>query len=618
MSSTPGLFQRNVLRAYLDHAGIIFVVIGSDERVLLINKSGWEMLGYPNEKSVLGKNWISHFIPYRQRRFVRRIFRDLVVGARQPEKGPVENLILTRQGKLRLIRWHNTVLREGRQIVATVSTGTDITEQKAAEQELQVHRSRLNAIIENAQEPIFIKDRRYRYVLVNPAVERTLKIPASKLIGKTDFMLFGKKVAEPVRSIDEQVMRGKSVCHEYIDNITTPGETRYFSFSKFPLYDAQRNITGICGIVRDITDQKCVELSLRDSEKNFRVLAEEMTDGIVVAIDGKYYWINDAYCSIFGYRRKDLLGKKLDFIAVPKDAAKIRESMCGCVSLKTGPAVCEVQARKKDGSLITVSMQAIKIIFDHRQALLVRVTDITKHKKVEQLQKEYQQLLQYSEKQAKEFSRGMLRVREREHKQIAVNLHDEIGGLVMGLGAQLNLSEQELSRGHFQKAQEHIRKTKKYLHTVAARIRRIAHDLTPVTLELVGLSASLRELFNDFKKSSGINGICEIALDETAIPQENRIVIYRVAQEALHNIARHARAQKASFLCRQTKRRVEIVVKDNGKGFQVQKVMARGLDFSMGLHGMRTRVESVQGHFFVDSMPGKGTRVRVSIPVREE
>jgi|GEM_PF-3036595 len=491
MNNLTGSFPRNVLRAYLDHAGVIFVVIGRDERVLLINKSGWEMLGYSDEQSVVGKKWFTHFIPARQRKPVRDVFKKMITGTVRPEINPVENVVLTKQGKERVIRWYNTVLCEEHRVIATVSTGADITE------------------------------------------------------------------------------------------------------------------------------QKLVEISLRDSEEKFRMLAEEITEGIVVAVDARNYWVNEAFCTIFGYRREELVGKPVDFLVVPRDAAILRDSMRRGLRGDEAPAMYEVQARKKDGSLITLRVQAKKTVFDHKKAFLVVVTDITKHKKAEQIQREYQHLLEYSEKEAKEFSRRMLHIREQEHKQIAMDLHDEIGGLVMGLGAQLNLAEQELNKGHSQKAQEYIRQTKQYLHTIAARVRRIAHTLTPVTLELVGLSVSLRQLFNDFRKSSGVKGFCEIALDETKLQQENKIVVYRVAQEALHNIAKHARAQKVIFLCRQRNDRIEMAVKDNGKGFQLQKIMGQGLKGSMGIHGMKERVGSVGGSFLIDSMPGRGTRIQVSIPAGE-
>ncbi|MBM4278202.1 MAG: PAS domain S-box protein [Deltaproteobacteria bacterium] len=126
--------ERNRAQGYLDVAGVMLLVIGSDQKVRLINKKGGEVLGY-DEKEIVGKNWFDHFMPERVRENAKAVFSKIISG----EKGSfeyVESVILTKRGEARIIAWYSTILRdEAENVVATLSSGEDITERKRAEEE---------------------------------------------------------------------------------------------------------------------------------------------------------------------------------------------------------------------------------------------------------------------------------------------------------------------------------------------------------------------------------------------------------------------------------------------------------------------------------------------------
>ncbi|MGB9629059.1 MAG: MASE3 domain-containing protein [Thermodesulfobacteriota bacterium] len=126
--------ERNRAQGYLDVAGVMLLVIGSDQKVQLINKKGCEILGW-SESEILGKNWFDHFLPEEDREKVRAVFLKIISGEIEPFEY-VENTILTKRGEKRMIAWHNKVLKdESGKIVATLSSGMDITERKKAEEE---------------------------------------------------------------------------------------------------------------------------------------------------------------------------------------------------------------------------------------------------------------------------------------------------------------------------------------------------------------------------------------------------------------------------------------------------------------------------------------------------
>ncbi len=142
--------ERDRVQSYLDIAGVIFLVVGSDQKVILINRKGCEVLGY-EEKEIIGKNWFDHFFPERIRGEVKGIFLKIIAdGTGHFEY--VENPVLTKGGEERIIAWHNTVLRdESGKIIGSLSSGEDITERKRVEEEKERLIKELKEAIENVK-----------------------------------------------------------------------------------------------------------------------------------------------------------------------------------------------------------------------------------------------------------------------------------------------------------------------------------------------------------------------------------------------------------------------------------------------------------------------------------
>ncbi|MCK5126970.1 MAG: PAS domain S-box protein [candidate division Zixibacteria bacterium] len=132
----------------------------------------------------------------------------------------------------------------------------------------------LDAITNTAEDSIFIKDIHFRYTFINPAMERTLGLPASELIGKTPEELFGKEEAKIIASVDRPVFKGKIVNAKRTLKIN--GIERVFHTVQTPVLDSDGNVKAICGIVRDVTDLKRTEEALRESEEKLRSYNEEL------------------------------------------------------------------------------------------------------------------------------------------------------------------------------------------------------------------------------------------------------------------------------------------------------------------------------------------------------
>ncbi|MCJ7730011.1 MAG: PAS domain-containing sensor histidine kinase, partial [Sedimentisphaerales bacterium] len=138
--------ERDRAQKYLDVAGVMLVAVDSEQRVGLINKKGCEILGY-KEEEILGKNWFNNFLPERVQREVQAIFQRLMCQQERTVPERHENPILTKSGDERLMAWHNTVLRDDAgKVIATLSSGEDITEQRKAEQKSLQYQSQLRSV----------------------------------------------------------------------------------------------------------------------------------------------------------------------------------------------------------------------------------------------------------------------------------------------------------------------------------------------------------------------------------------------------------------------------------------------------------------------------------------
>ncbi|HSF08571.1 MAG TPA: sensor histidine kinase, partial [Nitrospirales bacterium] len=142
-------------------------------------------------------------------------------------------------------------------------------------------------------------------------------------------------------------------------------------------------------------------------------------------------------------------------------------------------------------------------------------------------------------------------------------------------------------------------------------IRHLAYQYHPSILDDLGLASALRSLCEDFEKWEGISVTCELPDGARIISQAVGPCLYRVVQESLRNVSKHAQASAVHLILREDEQEITLSIQDNGKGFEVDGLLSRGL----GLVSMRERVRLVGGTLLVESQPGYGTTVRVSIPV---
>jgi signal transduction histidine kinase len=210
-----------------------------------------------------------------------------------------------------------------------------------------------------------------------------------------------------------------------------------------------------------------------------------------------------------------------------------------------------------------------------------------------------------------------IQVQEEERRRIASDIHDGVTQRIVGIWYQLLALEKRL------KLPEGPSEVRVALETIKAQVeltmqeaRAAIYNLRPSTLDDLGLIPSLRSLAHDFRSETGVEVDLEVR-GERRLPDYVEVGIYRIAQEALRNIKKHARASMARLLLDLGEERVKLTVTDNGRGFQ-RKKRGGGRLTSFGLESMEERAQMLGAQLFVRSTPGDGTSVRVSIPIPRE
>jgi PAS domain S-box-containing protein len=212
--------------------------------------------------------------------------------------------------------------------------------------------------------------------------------------------------------------------------------------------------------------------------------------------------------------------------------------------------------------------------------------------------------------QMQHLSRRLVEVQENERRRIARELHDDAGQALASLKVGLRLLERDVERPEAVLAR--VDDLRMVADGVLENLHRLAMDLRPASLDHVGLVSALRQYVEAFGRQNGLDVQFDaLGLDTGRMAPAVETSIYRIVQEALTNVVRHAQATRVSVLLERRGDRVLAIVEDNGVGFDVEEAAARG---RMGLFGMRERAEMVGGTFAAESSPGAGTTIFVEAP----
>jgi signal transduction histidine kinase len=219
-----------------------------------------------------------------------------------------------------------------------------------------------------------------------------------------------------------------------------------------------------------------------------------------------------------------------------------------------------------------------------------------------------------SEVLVRKLSEHMLKVEEEERRRISRELHDEAGQSMLYIRLQMEMLEQGLPENSAERAKAgEIRQLTEH---AIGEIRRVISALSPAVLEQMGLAAAVRQLVNRFRQACRVDARVSIPETLGPLPQQTEFVVYRLAQECLNNVAKHARASHINLRMVSTDRWLMLDVADDGAGFDVEAALRK--QDSFGLPGMKERVALLGGSLEIQSTPGSGTRISAKLPIQKE
>jgi PAS domain S-box-containing protein len=387
--------------------------------------------------------------------------------------------------------------------------------------------------------------------------------------------------------------------------ISAKGNIKYLHEMAELTYDDEGKPIKLAGIVQDITDSKIAENQLVESEQKYRHLFENnpMPMWIIDKSQTQFLDVNEAAIKHYGYSHEEFLSMTAIDIRPEEDKELFRAVFQSNKSVQDHSAIW--RHLKKDGTAIIADIMAHDFQYDNTPARLVLVNDITeKLIAQEELKKSYQHL--------QLLTAHLQTIREEERTSISREIHDELGQQLAGLKMDVAWMNKKIKFDD-SKVSNKLSDMLLLIDEAIKTVRRISTELRPGILDDFGLLVALEHYSSEFSKRSGIKCNFQSTVTELNLDKNLSVNIYRIFQEALTNVARHAKATKVDSQLEKVDNNLILTIKDNGTGFDHKKT---SLNKTLGLVGMRERTIIFNGEFSIDSIERKGTTVVVSIPLQ--
>jgi PAS domain S-box-containing protein len=351
-----------------------------------------------------------------------------------------------------------------------------------------------------------------------------------------------------------------------------------------------------------IAERKRAEEALRESEERYRELFENARDAIYVHdLDGHYISVNRAAEELSGYSREEILGRHFTEFVSPEHLGQVRNCFLSKLQ-KDGETTYQVDVIAKDGRRVPVEVSS-RAIYENGVIVGVQGTarDITERKQAQDT--------------LRIFSRQLIEAQEDERRRIARDLHDQIGQTLTAVKMNLYTVQRfcnEPEPAHCLK--DNIDAVDEALRLV----RDLSVDLRPPLLDDLGLATALCWYVDRYEKRVGVTAevLIELPNQNERFSRDLETACFRIAQEALTNVARHARSTHVLLQLTRTPTTLEMVVRDDGIGFDPAVLRKRARRVAtLGLLGMQERAHAAGGVLEIHSKASRGTEIRFSVPV---
>ncbi len=397
-----------------------------------------------------------------------------------------------------------------------------------------------------------------------------------------------------VREVFEALIGGAVAGCERVENrvVTASGEERLIAWHNAVVRDEHGEVAGTLSSGEDVTDRRRAEAALVETQARAQAILETTVDGVITIDDeGRIESFNPAAERLFGYAAADVIGLPLSLLMPPPYRDEHDHYLR--TYLETGrPKVIgrrrEVTGLRRDGSLFPMDLSVSEVQAGARRFFTGIVRDASERRRLE---------------------REILDISEQERQRIGRDLHDGLGSHLTGLAMRLQALARGAAAGRVVPPKD-LEELAELVEEGSEQARALSRGLNPVKLEVEGLPAALQELAAGIETISGVRCSFERTTELPALPDAVAVQLYRIAQEAAGNAARHARANHISIRLGVEGGRLALAVRDDGVGMPEQIDAGRG----MGLHIMPYRAHRIGAVFTVGRLR-RGTLVSCALPL---
>jgi PAS domain S-box-containing protein len=469
--------------------------------------------------------------------------------------------------------------------------------------------------------PLFVINNQHIITQWNTAIERLTDLKKGEMLGTNnqwkafykekrpvlaDLLVDGASSDEIATHYQDKSLKSSLIegAYEVEDFYPTIGQTgQWLHFTAIPVKNSSGGIEGAIETLENITIRKEAEEALRKSEKSARELFENALNAIWVHdLEGNIITANEAAAKLAGYSLEELCKANIKLFLTEESLNLARDIKSKLV--QNQPVVLPYEQRliRKDGTEAICMITTNLITSDGKpQAFQNIAIDVTEEKRL------YENLRYYLQE--------ITRAQEEERKRIARELHDSTAQTLIVLLHQLENILADKTKMPFREVKT-LWNFREQLRDVLHEVRRFSRDLRPSILDDLGLLPALEWLTDELENEYGIDTNLNIIGNERRLPQEAEILLFRIVQEALRNVAKHAQATKAQVDVKFEENKIRVIVSDNGAGFQLpEKLGALPQIGKLGLVGIQERVQLLGGNLKVESEPGKGTTIIVEAPI---
>ena len=473
-------------------------------------------------------------------------------------------------------------------------------------------------VIESAPDAMFVLDQSGKILLVNAMAERLFGYPREELMGMN---IMSSLI--PVQYRDRQRRYFLVFLNNPTINQSSFGVDLYAmrkDGSEFPMEVDLSRLDTTNGFwvsinIHDISYRKRAEAALRESEQTYRALFENAGDAIFLTdLEGKILQVNQKSAELLGFSQNELGALSILDINIPKELPDVRRNMDKLIKgERLTPYIRHYLT--KSGEVLSTENNTVLVndAEGNPKFFQIIARDISERIKAEQAQNQLLEEIRQSNEQMRDLALRLEEAQELERKELATVLHDRVGQNLTGLNLNLKILQNQLQTEFNPEIHKRLNDSLKMVEETTHKIRDVMADLNPPVLDEYGLIPAIKWYSGDFTNRTGIaTHVSGDKLEPSLAPSVEKI-LFRLVQESLNNVAKHAQASRVVISVKSTKEAVSVTVKDNGQGFDPHEIKRSTTEPHWGLSSMQQRAASIGAALSIDSTLGMGTQVCVKV-----